>query len=337
MTKRVEIIKQEDVSLSVRQRSRLLGVSRSRIYYTPLNEISALDITLMNEIRDIYERRPFQGYKRMTDDLKEMGYTVNHKRIYRLMKGMGIQAIYPKMNLSKRRQADAVFPYLLKKHPPLQPHDCWNVDITYIKTEKGYVYLTALIDAFSRHIMGWHLSPLLDTESCLRALDMALKTGYTPKIINSDQGSQFTSEAWVWCLVHHRIEISMDGKGRWADNIMIERFWRTLKYEEVYLKSYESIADARASLRDYITWYNTKRRHSGIEKNTPYEVMALNVRISKMCGNVDNSCSFNSSNCVFNTSHELSHNSTHTTTTTTLKQTYQHYQKASSLSQNRAA
>jgi putative transposase len=217
-----------------------------------------------------------------------MGYVVNHKRIYRLMKMMGLQAVYPKMNLSKRRQKDAVFPYLLKKHPPQNPHDCWNVDITYIKTEKGFVYLTALIDAASRCIMGWHLSNLLDTESCLRALENALKTGYKPQIINSDQGCQFTSESWVWALVEHRIEISMDGKGRWADNIQIERFWRTLKYEEVYLKSYESVQEARESIATYINWYNHERRHSGIEKKRPYDIMTGKVKLAKLCGNVDN-------------------------------------------------
>lgn len=144
---------------------------------------------------------------------------------------MGLSAIYPKKNLSKRRLKDAVFPYLLRDYRPSKPHDAWAVDITYIKTSKGFAYLTAIIDIYSRHIMGWNLSATLDTQSSLDALEMALQTGYKQKILNSDQGCQFTSEAWVWTLVEHRIEISMDGKGRWADNVFIERFWRTLKYE----------------------------------------------------------------------------------------------------------
>jgi putative transposase len=286
MKRRQEHVKSPTKELSIRRKSYLLGVTRSMLYYTSIVDDS--DVTYMNEIRYIYESRPFQGYKRITDDLKDMGYIVNHKRIYRLMRIMGLQAIYPKLNLSKRRQRDAVFPYLLKEHPPKRPHDCWNVDITYIKTERGFVYLTALIDAVSRCIMGWSLSTTLDTDSCLRALEMGLKTGHKPKIINSDQGCQFTSESWIWALVDSRIEVSMDGKGRWADNIQIERFWRTLKYEEVYLKSYESVEEARESIGLYIKWYNHERRHTGIKKNRPHEVMTGKVRIAKICGNVDN-------------------------------------------------
>jgi putative transposase len=287
MKRREELVKLSFKNLSIRHKSVLLSIARSQIYYTP-KLIDGHDVTLMNEIRHIYEMRPFQGYKRITDDLKEAGYTINHKRVYRLMKLMGLKAVYPKMNLSKRRQADAVFPYLLKKDPPLKPHDCWNVDITYIKTEKGFVYLTAIIDAYSRCIMGWHLSNTLDTQSCLMALDKALASGYKPRIMNSDQGCQFTSEDWVWDLVKHRIEISMDGKGRWADNIQIERFWRTLKYEEVYLKSYESIGEARIAIGHYIQWYNHERRHSGIEKKRPFDIMTGKDQLGKIYGNVDN-------------------------------------------------
>ena len=272
MKRRIEMVKAGYHTLGLRSRSLLLGVTRSHVYYQPV-VANALTITLMNEIRDIYSLRPFQGYRRITDDLKDKGYVVNHKRVYRLMKTMGLQAIYPKKNLSKRRLEDQVFPYLLKKHPPLKPHDCWCVDITYIKMSCGFIYLTALIDVVSRFVMGFHISPFLDTDSCLRALDMALQSGYTPKIINSDQGCQFTSQAWVWELVKHRIEISMDGKGRALDNIPIERFWRTMKYEEVYLKTYDSLAEARCEIRQYIDWYNHHRRHSGLSKARPYEVM----------------------------------------------------------------
>jgi putative transposase len=240
-------------------------------------------------------RRPrvAQGYKRITDDLKDLGYAVNHKRVYRLMKELGLQAIYPKKNLSKRRHGDAVFPYLLKDYFPEKPHDCWCTDLTYIKTAKGFIYLTALIDVVSRCVMGWYVSPFLDTEACLNALEMALNTGYKPQIFNSDQGCQYTSQDWVYSLSLLGIKISMDGKGRALDNIPIERFWRTIKYEEVYLKTYENINEARQAIDQYIHWYNHDRRHSGLNKKRPYEVMtgqekALKWPFSKVDGYGDN-------------------------------------------------
>ena len=261
----------ETSQLSLRQKCNLLGINRSSVYYQPV--ASSDDVTLMNEIADIYAKRPFQGYKRITDDLRDLGYIINHKKVYRLKQKMGLFTVYPKLNLSKRRMEDAVYHYLLRSYPPINPHDCWCVDITYIKLSMGFVYLTALIDAVSRCVMGWSLSTFLDTESCLDALAMALKSGYVPRIINSDQGCQFTSFDWAYSLSLLGIQISMDGKGRCLDNIPIERFWRTLKYEEVYLKTYDSVSDARQSIACYIDWYNHERRHSSLGKNRPYEVM----------------------------------------------------------------
>ena len=266
--------------LSLRQKCTLLGVNRSSVYYESI-PAQPDDITLMNEISDIYAKRPFQGYKRITDDLHDLGYAINHKKVYRLKRKMGLLTVYPKLNLSKRRQEDAVYPYLLKAFPPIKPHDCWCVDITYIKISKGFVYLTALIDAVSRCVMGWSLSTSLDAESCLDALEMALKSGYVPRIINSDQGCQFTSHDWTYSLSLLGIKISMDGKGRCLDNIPIERFWRTLKYEEVYLKTYDSVSEARESLGIYIDWYNHERRHSSLGKNRPHEVMTGKKMASK--------------------------------------------------------
>jgi len=289
MKRRLELTQQSTSKVSVRRRCQILGMCRSRVYYASIRKIDDSQVTHMNEIREIYSKRPFQGYKRITDDLKDMGYTINHKRVYRLMKLMGLQAVYPKKNLSKRRQKDAVYPYLLKNYPPVNPHDCWCVDITYIKTGKGFVYLTALIDVVSRYVMGYSVSPFLDTSSCLDALEMALKTGFNPRIINSDQGCQFTSQEWVYSLRLLGIAISMDGKGRCLDNIPIERFWRTVKYEEVYLKTYDSVTDARESLALYIHWYNHERRHSGINKQRPYEVMMTgNSRFARGDAYVDN-------------------------------------------------
>lgn len=258
--------------LSKRLRARLLGVNLSSCYVKP-KPASDDVVTLMNQIRDIYAMRPFQGYRRITLDLKDSGYEINHKKVYRLMKLMGLQAIYPKKNLSKRRQGDTVYPYLLKAHPPLKPHDVWCVDITYLRIGNGFIYLTALIDVVSRCVMGWSVSPFLDTQSCLDALEMAIKMGFRPLIINSDQGCQFTSQEWCYSLSLLGVRISMDGKGRCLDNIPIERFWRTVKYEEVYLRTYETVKEARESLSKYIRWYNHERRHSGIGYQRPYGVM----------------------------------------------------------------
>jgi putative transposase len=275
MTERRRWVNKHPANMSLRSACAVLQVNRSQQYYQLIRsgDKDMNDVTLMNEIQDIYARRPFQGYKRIAQDLKDMGYVVNHKRIYRLMQRMGLQAVYPKKNLSKRRLEDAVHPYLLKKHPPQKVHDCWCVDITYIKTSRGHIYLTALIDVVSRYVMGWSLNTCLDTSGCLDALEMASQKGVTPKIINSDQGCQFTSQDWAYALSLLQIRISMDGKGRCLDNIPIERFWRTLKVEEVYLNTYETVLEAREAIGRYIEWYNHKRRHSGIDNYRPIEVM----------------------------------------------------------------
>jgi len=268
-------VSKRPANMSLRSACAVLQVNRSQQYYQPISSADKdmNDVTLMNEIQDIYAKRPFQGYKRITQDLKDMGYVVNHKRIYRLMQQMGLQAVYPKKNLSKRRLEDAVYPYLLKQHPPETVHDCWCVDITYIKTSRGHVYLTALIDVVSRYVMGWSLNTCLDTSGCLDALEMAYQKGVTLTIINSDQGCQFTSQDWAYALSLLQIRISMDGKGRCLDNIPIERFWRTLKVEEVYLNTYETVLEAREAIHRYIEWYNHERRHSGIDNHRPIEVM----------------------------------------------------------------
>ena len=300
MKERVSWVSIETKHLSIRQKCQLLSVNRSRIYYVS-QKSDVDDTTLRNEITDIYQRHPFMGYKRITHMLKDMRYEVNHKRIYRLKKEMGLTTLYPKINLSKRRQKDSIFPYLLKENTPLHVHDCWMVDITYIKMKKGFVYLTALIDVVSRCIMGWNVSTTLETDSCLKALNMALKSGFKPKIINSDQGCQFTSQDWVWTCVEHRIEISMDSVGRCLDNIFIERFWRTLKYEEVYLKTYDSVMEAKENLKRYIYWYNYERRHSSLNGHRPFHVM---ITENKTIGNEN----------VENV-HTFTHNFTPTTTT----------------------
>lgn len=272
MTERKARVMEVHPPLSKRSKAALLGVNLSSCYLKKVPS-SRDTVRLMNEIRDIYGMRPFQGYRRISWDLRDKGHTVNPKRVYRLMKQMGLQAVYPKKNLSKRNQAHKVYPYLLKDHPPSKPHDCWCVDITYIKIAKGFIYLTALIDVVSRHVMGFSVSTTLDTNSCLEALEMAINKGYKPKMINSDQGCQFTSQEWIYQLTLLGVKISMDGKGRALDNIPVERLWRTIKYEEVYLKTYETVKEARQSLETYIHWYNHKRRHRGLNYHRPYDVM----------------------------------------------------------------
>jgi putative transposase len=272
MSIRRERVMEAHPSLSKRAKSMLLGVNLSSCYVThqPMRKDT---VSIMNELQELYAKRPFQGYRRMTMDLKDAGYTINHKRVYRLMKDMGLQAVYPKINLSRRRLKKEVYPYLLKQDPPRQAHDAWCIDITYLRLAHGFVYLTAIIDVVSRYVMGYHLSTSLETESCLRALEMAVRSGFKPRILNSDQGCQFTSQEWLYSLSLLQIQVSMDGKGRCLDNIPIERFWRTIKYEEVYLKTYDSVSEAREGVKKYIDWYNHERRHSALNHHRPYEVM----------------------------------------------------------------
>ncbi len=256
-------------TLSIVKKSKLLKINRSTVYYKPCKKD---DIDLMNEIRDLYENRCFLGYRRITEMLKrKLQRSINRKKVLRLMQQMGLKAVYPKKMLSKSAEGHKIYPYLLRKRVPEKPDDCWGVDITYIRVCGGYAYLTALIDWSSRRIMGWNLSPFLETASCLDALNKGLQEGQ-PRIVNSDQGCQFTSDAWVEALKKNNIEISMDGKGRCIDNIQIERFWRSLKYEEVYLKSYDSMKQARRNIGSYIQFYNQERPHQSLGYKTPDEV-----------------------------------------------------------------
>jgi len=218
-----------------------------------------------------YLKTPFFGSRRMTDVLKDLGHLVNRKHIQRLMRFMGIEALYPKLNTSKPNKEHKVYPYLLKNVKIDRPNQAWAIDITYIPMKKGFQYLVAIIDWFSRYIISWRLSNSLDKEFCLRVLEDALKIG-KPEIFNSDQGCQFTSIEFTDILKEHAILISMDGKGRCIDNIFIERFWRSLKYEEVYLKAYANGLEARISIGQWINFYNNERRHQGIQNKKPIEL-----------------------------------------------------------------
>lgn len=250
-----------------------MSVVRSAVYYKS-KPIKNDDAIVMNEVKEIYQQRPFYGYRRILVELRKFGFCVNHKRLQRLLVGAGIKAIYPGKKTTVRNPQHKVFPYLLRGLKIEHPDQVYQVDITYIKMRHGFVYLVCLIDVFSRKIMGWSLSTFLDTASCLEALDQALSYG-KPEIINSDQGCQFTSAAWIESLMLNNILISMDGKGRWADNVFIERLWRSIKYENIFLHSFDTVDQARKSLGDYISFYNERRPHQALNYHTPNEVYTL--------------------------------------------------------------
>ncbi len=259
-------------SPTLSRQCQLLELNRSSIYYTQTGTMgNRFEIDLMNEIHELYVRLPFYGYRRITAELKRRGHAINHKHVQRLMQKMNLQAIYPKPRLSTPNRSHTVYPYLLSGFEIQAPNEVWSTDITYIKLPVGFVYLIALIDWFSRYVVSWTLSTTLEVEPCVAMLKSSLQ-GALPKIVNSDQGSQFTSPSWTEVLKHHEIEISMDGKGRCMDNILIERLWRTIKYEEVYLKSYDTVTEARQNLKNYLAFYNQERLHQSLGYKTPAEV-----------------------------------------------------------------
>ena len=223
---------------------------------------------LMNEIHDIYIGRTFYGYRKVHVKLLEKGYKHNQKKTKRIMRVMGLKSVSPKKKTTFFAKGSFIHPYLLKGLKIERANQVWQVDITYIKIRGGFIYLVCLIDVYSRKIMGWCLSQFLDTKSCLEALNRALKHG-VPEIINSDQGCQFTSEEWVAKVKEIGSKISMDGKGRWADNIYIERFWRSLKYEIIYMYSFDTIDQAHVAIEQYIKFYNEERPHQSLKYKVP--------------------------------------------------------------------
>lgn len=257
-----------DLSLSVQ--CALLGLSRSSYYYEASEE-SPLNIELMHLMDEYFTDYPCYGVLRMTYWLRRKGYTVNPKRIRRLLRKMGIEAVYPKKNLSKSHPGHRKYPYLLRGLSIEQSNQVWSTDITYIRLQGGFAYLVAVIDWFSRYVLSWELSNSLDTSFCIKALDEALNQG-TPQIFNTDQGVQFTSEEFTGKLLDHQIQISMDGRGRALDNIFIERLWRSVKYEDVYPKGYENMIEAYQGLKSYFDFYNNERIHQSLDYRTPSEV-----------------------------------------------------------------
>ena len=281
-SERLALVDHDDPDVPVVTQCRLLRVARSTLYYRPV-PVSADDLAVMRRMDELHLAWPFYGSRRMAAVLRREGRAVNRKRAKRLMKVMAIEAIYQKPNTSKGHPDHKVYPYLLRGLPIDRPNQVWCADITYIPMAKGFVYLVAVMDWFSRRVLSWRVSITMETDFCVEALAEAIERYGQPEIFNSDQGVQFTSAAFVDELSDRGVRISMDGKGRYLDNIFIERLWRSLKYEEVYIKAYGSVAEARRSLGEWLAFYNDERPHQSLDYRTPREIFE-----GVVCEHVDN-------------------------------------------------
>ena len=264
------MIEPEHPTISIARQCELLDLARSSYYYQPVPE-SEENLHLMRCLDEQYTRTPFYGIKRMTAWLRTQGYEVNHKRVARLLRLMGLEAIYPEPRLSQPGEQTSRYPYLLRGMKIERVNQVWSTDITYIRLRGGFLYLVAIIDWFSRYVLAWHTSITLETAFCLEALNQAFQEAQ-PEIFNTDQGSQFTSNEFVSRLKAAQVRISWDGRGRALDNIFVERLWRSVKYEEVYLKDYQTVMDAEKGLKDYFQFYNQERLHQSLEYQTPAQV-----------------------------------------------------------------
>lgn len=256
--------------LSVRRQCELIGLNRASLYYQPATE-DAENLDLMRFIDEQYLKIPFFGTRRMTTLLNQKGYMVNRKRVKRLMRLMGLEAIYPRPRTSQANPSHKVYPYLLKDVPIVHPNQVWSTDITYVPMKQGFMYLVAIMDWYSRYVLSWELSNTMDTSFCIEALEKALRIG-KPTIFNSDQGSQFTSLEFTKRLDVEDIAISMDGKGRAFDNIFIERLWRSVKYEDIYIKDYDNVVELYSGLEQYFEFYNNQRPHQSLDYMTPANI-----------------------------------------------------------------
>jgi putative transposase len=261
--------------LSVRRQCELVGLSRSTWYYEPAPEAPE-NLALMRLIDEQYTRCPFYGSRRLTAWLATRGHAVNRKRVQRLLRVMGLEAIYPKPNLSAGR-GHQVYPYLLRGVAVERANQVWSADITYVPLPSGFMYLAATIDWFSRYVIAWRLSNTLDGSFCQDMLEEALGRG-TPEVFNTDQGVQFTAGAWTGRLERAGVAVSMDGRGRCLDNVFVERLWRSVKYEDVYLKGYERVPELECGLRAYFGFYNGERLHQSLDYRTPAEVYGVGAK-----------------------------------------------------------
>jgi putative transposase len=257
--------------LPLTHQSRLLDVCRSSLYYTP-KPISENDLDLMRMIDRLHTERPFAGARMLRDMLKRDGITIGRRHVARLMRLMGIEALYCKQRTTRRNPEHKIYPYLLRNLRIERSNHVWCADISYIPMAHGFLYLFAVLDWATRRVLAWRLSNTLTTDFCIEAVEEAIERYGCPEIFNTDQGSQFTDRDFVDTLKNNNIQISMDGKGAWRDNVFVERFWRTIKYEEVYLRAYAGASEARRSIANYIAFYNEQRPHSALDGRTPHEV-----------------------------------------------------------------
>lgn len=264
------MIETSDPELSIRRQCELVGLNRATFYAAPAGE-TAFNLHLMRLIDAQYLRTPFYGYPRMTAALQRQGHAVNHKRVARLMRKMGLQAVFPRHKLSQPAPGHTIYPYLLRGLSITQPNQVWSADITYIPLVQGFMYLVAILDWYSRYVLAWQLSNTLEGAFCLTALERAFQHGQ-PDIFNTDQGAQFTAHAFTGRLTEMGVRISMDGRGRALDNIFIERLWRSVKYEDVYLKNYDQVPALASGLHDYFSFYNHDRPHQSLDYRVPADV-----------------------------------------------------------------
>jgi len=257
--------------LSIQKQSRLLKISRSSVYYKP-QPFSEDELKLMRTIDELHLEHPFAGNLMLRDFLRRDGVRVGRRHMRTVMQRMGIEAIYRRPNTSKPAPGHKIYPYLLRNVAVTRANQVWATDISYVPMKRGFVYLIAVIDWFSRRVLSWKLSITMDVSFCLEALDEAIRMYGRPEIFNTDQGSQFTSIDFTGRLKQEGIRISMDGKGRWCDNVFVERFWRSIKYEEIYLHAYDSVSEARSRIGQYIQFFNNRRPHSSLQAQTPDQV-----------------------------------------------------------------
>lgn len=257
--------------LPITRQAKLLSISRGSVYYQP-KPVAPGTQDLMNRIDRLHLELPFAGSRMLRDLLCQEGYRVGRKHVATLMKRMGIEALYRKPKTTHRHPKHKVYPYLLRKLTVTRPNQVWAMDITYIPMSRGFVYLVAVVDWYSRRVLSWKLSTTMDVHFCLDAVEEAIANNGKPDIMNTDQGSQFTSQAFTGLLKGNGIRISMDGKGAWRDNVFVERVWRSVKYEEVYLYAYDTVSMARAGLNRYFRFYNNHRPHSRLDRQTPDQV-----------------------------------------------------------------
>jgi putative transposase len=257
--------------LPIKQQAEVLDISRSTVYYEP-RPTSEEDLWLMRRIDELHLNYPFAGSRMLRGLLWQQGLEVGRRHIKTLMKRMGVEAIYRKPNTSKPAPGHKIYPYLLRDLAVTRPNQAWAMDITYVPMAHGFVYLAAVVDWFSRRVLAWRLSITMETSFCIEALEEALSKNEKPEIFNTDQGSQFTSDDFTGLLRKNGIDISMDGRGRWRDNVFVERVWKSIKYEEIYLHAYETVLEARNSIGKYLEFYNSIRPHSSLNGFTPDQV-----------------------------------------------------------------